>query len=103
MAAGAFPQTMTVQQPPFIKMILLAVVLHALLGWQLWIGVAIVCLIPTSFDAALLLSQKSARLLARLVIAFQMYAGAVMGGLVAYIPMILVFLLDGTSVLVKKP
>jgi hypothetical protein len=59
MATGDFPPKMTVQQPPFIKMILLAVVLHALLGWQLWIGVAIVCLIPTGFHAAVLLEVST--------------------------------------------
>ena len=36
-----FPRHMTVQQPPFFKMILLSVVLHVTLGWQLWVGVAI--------------------------------------------------------------
>lgn len=82
---------MTAQQPPFIQMIQLSGVLHALLGWLLWIGVAIVCLVPTGFSVALLLSEKSIPLPARLVLSFQSFAGAVMGGLVAYVPMVLVY------------
>jgi hypothetical protein len=73
---------------PVIIMILVSEVLHRWLDWQLWVGVAIVCLIATGPPLARLLGDSAVPVPARMTIAFQAIMGTLFAAVLAYVPMV---------------
>jgi hypothetical protein len=81
---------------PQIFMIIVSVVLHQLLGWPLLVGVLIAALIATIPELLQLLSQTNPdNKLAISAIALKAIAGMLIGVVVTYVPIVLVYFFTG--------
>jgi len=73
---------------PIIVMVLVSELLHRWLGWDLWVGVALVCLISTGHPLVRLLSDSSAPMKFRVYIGLQAVGGTLIAAAISYVSMV---------------
>jgi hypothetical protein len=73
---------------PIIIMVIVAEVLHRWLGWQLWIGVAIVCGVSTGPPILRLLADTNLPMALRISTALQAIGGMLIAAGISYVAMV---------------
>jgi hypothetical protein len=82
--------------PPFIPMVIVAVLLHLILGWPLLAGVVIVALFVTVPGLIKIFSQiNDENKLAVFGIAIQVVGATIIVAVLSYVPMVLVYFFTG--------